>query len=254
MLTPLPHPTVAAVLARAGRRNPMLGLGVDPQLPGGGSAARWLGPDAPALAAELIARVGARVGTGERRVAASLVVLGYAARLVGPAVALLVRDGVLLDLRPEQVTFVYAAGTGFQLALTPPAGGWSGPQPELVARWHADVVDGHLRPVIDAVRQVAPVATGLLWGNVAAGVTGALATLARDGAHPAADCHRVGAALLDHGRLAGTGRLTLGDGRVDFTRRSCCLYYRLPAGGTCPDCPLRGRPARLRPGARGAGR
>ena len=27
-------------------------------------------------------------------------------------------------------------------------------------------------------------------------------------------------------------------GEVAFRRRSCCLYYRVAAGGKCGDCPL----------------
>jgi len=45
-------------------------------------------------------------------------------------------------------------------------------------------------------------------------------------------------ALLGHGPLRGSGHLTIHNGRLRFTRRSCCLYYRLDGGGTCGDCPL----------------
>jgi ferric iron reductase protein FhuF len=42
--------------------------------------------------------------------------------------------------------------------------------------------------------------------------------------------------LLDTDCLAGSGGIISGD--LGFRRRSCCLFYRLPGGGTCGDCPL----------------
>jgi len=47
--------------------------------------------------------------------------------------------------------------------------------------------------------------------------------------------------LLQRGRLAGTGRfLSTDPTRPErfFRRRSCCLFYRVPGGGTCADCVL----------------
>jgi hypothetical protein len=51
---------------------------------------------------------------------------------------------MLLDLRPSNVRFGYDPARGFN------------------------------RPMIGAVRSVVPVAVGLLWGNVASGLAGAL--------------------------------------------------------------------------------
>ncbi|WP_057136207.1 (2Fe-2S)-binding protein [Mycobacterium tuberculosis] len=42
--------------------------------------------------------------------------------------------------------------------------------------------------------------------------------------------------LLNTANLAGSGVLTGPD--LTFRRRSCCLFYRVPAGGKCGDCPL----------------
>ena len=43
----------------------------------------------------------------------------------------------------------------------------------------------------------------------------------------------VGARALAHPYLVGTGEPDL-----PFRRRSCCLFYRIPGGGTCGDCVL----------------
>src|SRR5262249_33805929 len=98
--------------------------------------------------------------------------------------------------------------------------------------------DGHLTPLLGAVRATAPVAPALLWGNVASGLAGALRGIARSGEAPPEDCYATGVALLDHGPLRDSGVLTLHNGGLSFRRRTCCLYYRLPDGGLCGDCAL----------------
>jgi ferric iron reductase protein FhuF len=231
----------ATAVRRAGRDNPLLGL--DTGADTGGIPADRLQPTsvgasgARAAAAELVDAVGGWLGSAERRVAASMVVLGYSARLVGPSVAVLLREAILLDLRPAQVRYSYASERGFRLAVSQPAG-WRGTPAALQVRWCHDVVDEHLGAVVAAVRSVVPVAAGLLWGNVASGLAGALRTLAASGAVPVARCHNAGLSMLDYGPLRDAGRLWVDGGQLCFLRRSCCLFYRLDGGGTCGDCPL----------------
>jgi ferric iron reductase protein FhuF len=218
---------VAGAIRRAGAGNPLLGIGTTGQR-------GQRGPVTTAAATDLVAAVGRWLGTDEARVAASMVVLGYAARLVGPSVAVPLRDGILPDLGPSRVEYSFRPDRGFQLTLPEPAG-WQGDPESLRQRWCEVVVDEHLAGVIDTVRGIVPVAAGLLWGNVASGLAGALKALAASGAVPADRCHAEGLARLDHGPLRGSGRL---DDRLRFVRRSCCLYYRLDGGGYCGDCPL----------------
>jgi len=163
-------------------------------------------------------------------VAASLVVLGYSARLLGPSVAVLLRDGVLLDVAPARVRFAYVVGGGFRLSLPQPAG-WAGP--DLAAGWCRVVLDEHLAMVVAAVCAQVQVAAGLLWGNIASGLVGTLSALVRADAVPLDACVAFATAALAHGPLAGTGEL---DASLRFRRRSCCLYYRIPGGGYCGDC------------------
>jgi hypothetical protein len=188
-----------------------------------------LGP-APTVA-HLIDEVGAWAGTHERRVAGSLVVLGYSARLVGPTIAVLLRDGILLDVRGVHVA--YEPSTGFRLSLPDPAG-WRAP----VTQWGGHVVDGPLAELIEEVSAAAPVAAGLLWGNVASGVAGALRSIAQSNAVTAEECLAAGSVLLEYGPLRGGGALTIHNGQLQFARRSCCLFYRLEGGGLCGDCAL----------------
>ena len=218
-----------AALHRAGHTNALFGMAPD----GGARADLLSKPNV----VRLVDAVAAWLGTAQRRVAASMVVLGYSARLVGPSVAVLLRDGILLDVRPARVRYTYRPESGFRLALPDP-GGWRGPPSLLREQWCRDVVDDHLGPVVAGVRAVVPVATALLWGNVASGLAGALRSLALTGdVSPERGLYE-GLSMLDHGPLRGTGRLWIDGGELRFLRRSCCLFYRLDGGGTCGDCPL----------------
>ncbi|MDT4986835.1 MAG: hypothetical protein QOI74_929 [Micromonosporaceae bacterium] len=238
-LMPVPTAEIVAAVRRSGADNPLLGIGLP-------SAEFPEGPDRrvrdDADVAALIEAVGSWAGSAERRVAASLVVLGYSARIVGPAVSVLLRDGILLDLRPSNVRYRFDPGRGFVLDLVR-AGGWreaaaGGDSGSLFDHWTRVVVDSQLAPLVETVRSVVPVASALLWGNVAAGLAGALRTVAASAAVPPERCHAAGGRLLDRGPLRGSGELTLRGGQVDFVRTTCCLYYRLPGAGLCGDCVL----------------
>src|SRR5439155_21586675 len=105
-LAPVAPAEVLAAVRQGGRDNPLLGIGT-----GAGSE-----PPEPTVG-ELVDAVGTWLHTAEPRVAASLVVLGYSARLVGPTLAVMLRDGVLLDVRPARVRHSYAPDRGFRLTL-----------------------------------------------------------------------------------------------------------------------------------------
>jgi ferric iron reductase protein FhuF len=224
-----------AAVRRAGAVNPLFALATGPPP---ADEAGWR-PAAdlaePAVAGRLVGDVGEAFGGPAARIAASMAVLGYSARLVAPTVATLLRDSVLLDVAPDKVCWRYAPGQGFQLRLPEPSGSRDAP---LLDRWRRGVVDDHLATLIRSVRAAVPVAQGLLWGNVASSLAGALRSLAIAGAVPLPACHEAGLVLLDHGPLRGSGTLTVRVGQLYFVRRSCCLYYKLPGGGMCGDCPL----------------
>ena len=93
-----------------------------------------------------------------------------------------------------------------------------------------------MEPVVEALRAITPVARGLLWGNAASSMAGALRTISRSGI--ATDCVALGEELFADPPLKGAGEFVPFPGEVVFRRRSCCLYYRLPAGLKCFSCPL----------------
>jgi hypothetical protein len=50
--------------------------------------------------------------------------------------------------------------------------------------------------------------------------------------------------ILGRPPLAGLGEVVAEPGHptgVGFARRTCCLFYRVPGGGTCGDCVLDAR-------------
>jgi ferric iron reductase protein FhuF len=219
-------PELVAAACRPVTGNPFLSFADG--FPGGRAAS-----DFAAAVPDLLAAVARATGAREPRVLASLVVLGYSSRLLGPSLTALLRDGVLLDVAPARVVFAFDGG--FRLALPQPAG-WVGSGTSLTARWCADVLDDHLATVVAAVRARVAVAPGLLWGNIASGLMGTLAALAAGATATREACHAFGSAVLAAGPLVGTGDL---DDSLRFRRHSCCLYYRLPGGGFCGDCPPR---------------
>jgi ferric iron reductase protein FhuF len=170
---------------------------------------------------DTLATIGARYRTTEKRVAASLFFLSYTARLLCPTVAAHVLDGAIPDIRPSNLWWRYEPELGLQVRLAEPLEG-----PGIVES---------MAPVVDAIRNVVPVACGLLWGNAASSMAGALRTISRTGTASAEECLVTAAKLFAEPPLEGSGEFT---GQVAFRRRSCCLYYRLDGGGTCGDCPL----------------
>jgi hypothetical protein len=179
---------------------------------------------------EWIEATGERLGVTEVRVAAATVHLGYAARLWSPVLGCALLRGVVPDLTRLRLV------TSPSLRLNvPEAGGWQvDTRDEMTALAYRVVVGRHLEPL--AGHLPVKVAPGLLRGNAAAALTGALRVLvaAHSGlGQPARDLAEV---LLATGALRGTGELT-GPG-LEFRRRSCCLFYRVPGGGLCGDCPL----------------
>lgn len=176
--------------------------------------------------------VAERLGTSERRVAASVAQLGLAARLWATALGPAALSGRFPDLRAENLHWDPRQQAPDDL-WTESAGLLPGTADRI-----RDVVQyGHLEPLLAAVRRDTAVSARLLWGNAGSALAGAVRQLigwARAHGRPdvAARARALAAELFDHPGLRDTGA-PHGPG---FRRRTCCLYYRGPGGGLCGDC------------------
>jgi hypothetical protein len=217
---------VRRALADAARTGPYFALSV------GDDGRRWQ-PAAALYAgrlAGLVESTAAQLGVTEARVAASTVHLGYAARLWSPVLGCALQDGIVPDLTELRT----GTATPMRLNLPGPRGWQPGSEEELAALTYRMVVTCHLEPL--GAGLPVKVAAGLLHGNAAAAMTGALRVLACTRPDLGRPARALAERLLDTGVLRGTGELT-GPG-LEFLRRSCCLFYRVPGGGLCSDCPL----------------
>ncbi|WP_412516825.1 (2Fe-2S)-binding protein [Actinomadura madurae] len=211
---------VVGVLRDVARIGPYFDVGTSPA----GGAGWGAFPGDWALLAALTDDYAEKLGTGERRVAASLVFQGLAARLWSPVVAAAAR-GIVPDL--GGLRWRWAAGEAIELGLDEPRGWRVGSVGEAVGLVERVVVDGQLRPLREVMLGFVGLADGLLWGNAASALAGSL-NVGPDG--------RVALVreLLGRGPLAGAGEFGAGG----FVRNNCCLYYRVPGGGMCGDCGL----------------
>jgi len=174
------------------------------------------------------------------RIAASVLHLGIVERLLSPAIGAAVLHRVVPDpaawrWRPAPRGPLPLLAEGPGAAVPDPAADPSGAAGALVGGY----LDGLVEPVSRAVGSRVPVSPRVLHGNTASAVAGALRHLSAARPEAAPGASALLRELLTRHPLDGAGRLDDG-GR--FTRRSCCLYYRLPGGGKCGDCIL------LRPG------
>lgn len=186
--------------------------------------------------ATVVSHVGREIGTDERRVAASTLFLGYAARLWSISLGAVVRSHVLPLLAPDDLLWHEEDGR-IALHLPNPRGVRGS---DLTSAAQETVLDRHLAPLIAALASHESVSPQVLWGNTASALLSAAQIL--DGGNR--DDRAMGAAvrILRDPRLANT----VEPDSTGYRRRSCCLFYRTPASGYCGDCVLTGPRRRSR--------
>ncbi|MET7399546.1 (2Fe-2S)-binding protein [Dactylosporangium sp. NPDC005572] len=164
------------------------------------------------------------------RVVASVLFLGIASRLVSPLLADVVLDDRVRAAEPADLWWKPVPGGPWPVACGPVA---TRPADALLP-----VVLGLVEPVLATFRERFRLSPKVLRGNVASALAGAAGQLP-------GDPWPVVAGLLARPPLLGTASLA---GR-SLRRHNCCLYYRIPGGGTCGDCVLTSwRKRDLRPG------
>jgi iron complex transport system ATP-binding protein len=222
-----PEADTGTVLAELSDINEYFGIGTGP-VDSGWRPVAQLYTD-PELLDGIVDRVQARIGAPERRVAASIFFLGFAARLWSVGVGAVLGHRLLPELAAEELLFREIGGR-ITLHIARPVG-WQGDDLEPML---ADtVLDSHLAPLSTALHQLGPVSRELLRGNAASALLGAAAEYdrLRSAVSPGPGWHLARSLCADQ-RLAGTICFS----EAAYRRTSCCLYYRTPGGGLCGDC------------------
>ncbi|MFC5721478.1 (2Fe-2S)-binding protein [Streptomyces gamaensis] len=191
---------------------------------------------------EVVAR---RLGTADRRVAASVAFQGIAGRLLSVALGSAVLTGRLPDLGDARLRWYPGRTAPEDLWLPAPRALPAEADP--AGRLRERVLGGPVAALHRAVAASVPVSRRLLWGNASSALAGSLRVLdtwCREHGRPedAGRARALAREVLDDPVLRGTGTLTCGGAGVSFVRDTCCLYYRAVPGGMCGDCVLRHPP------------
>jgi hypothetical protein len=190
------------------------------------------------------------------RVAASIVFLGLASRLVSPSLGAAVLGGVVPYLTLDNLWWRPVDGGPAPLAVRgsgPVTGRQIGDAAagrqlddpatldDAAALLSERCVQGLADPVAGAFQALFRLSPLVLRGNIASALAGAAGMLARSFPGRAETAGQLTARILALGPLRGTGEFVQPDAsqpRRFLIRRSCCLYYRVPGGGICGDCVL----------------
>jgi len=186
----------AGTLGRVAELGPYFAVSTGPVVEPGWRLVRALYTNRAALAG-LVGRVRARLGVGDSRVAASILVQGHAARLWSLSLGTVFHAGLVPDLHPDVLWWRDEDGS-VRLHLER-AQAWAGGHLEDVLA--ATVISAHLGPMITAVHHLGPLSDRLLWGNAASALLGAARVI--DGA-PTGPARAVADRLLGRGPLEGS--------------------------------------------------
>jgi ferric iron reductase protein FhuF len=199
--------------------------------------------------AVLAQRTGLEVDAVDERAVASLDSLAMVARLIAPPFAAAVLTGMVPVLDMGGVRWQDVIGGPIPVAFVGADVAVADRPQELAGLLDACVIQPVVAPLVDAFGTQFRLSAKVLWGNAASALGGAATMLATAGGEHAQRALRVAEDLLGGGSLRGHGRYVRPwPERPErfFVRHSCCLFYRIPGGGTCADCVLVSDDARLR--------
>ncbi|WP_162801931.1 (2Fe-2S)-binding protein [Ornithinimicrobium murale] len=202
-------------------------------------------------------RAGLAVGTGlpvaevQPRTAVSAAQVGLVSRFWSIALAAVALRDRVPDLSADRIWVDRSHRNPSPIAVS-----WDGQQgagqrgvghavdgtTETVAALEALVVHGAVAAVTDACGEHGRTSANVLVSNAASSLLAAARVIGRQVPGRAEHLDRVARALLTVPFLAAGGsfRSSEDDRQAgdQFRRNGCCLYYRLPGHGLCPDCVL----------------
>ncbi|GID64670.1 hypothetical protein Acy02nite_25510 [Actinoplanes cyaneus] len=183
-----------------------------------------------------------REAIGERAVA-SITFLGIASRLISPLLGAAAAGDALPIPDVDRLWWQPVPGGPMpiayrDLAAMPCAGE---PARAIAGELTASGTIGLVQPLLEAFRSRFALSPQVLWGNLASALGGAAGMIADQQPAHAARAASIVEEALRRPPLRFTADLVqpdLGCDRWFLVRRNCCLYYRIPGGGTCGDCVL----------------
>jgi hypothetical protein len=230
-------------LAEAGLAGPYFAIETPLARDGWRSFADLLDPDVLAenvagVQTVLAERTRLPVAELDLRACASTHFLGLASRLLAPALGTAAIAGVVPVLTVGSLGWQRVSGGPIPMALfeASEAGGT-----QLAPAIFDAVIDPVLRPLAEAFEQTFQLSPQVLWGNVGSALAGAAGMLNRTTATTTHDPVEIAVALGRIGPLRDMGSWDQpdpNDARRFFVRNNCCLFYKIPGGGTCGDCVL----------------
>ena len=194
-----------------------------------------------AVRAALADSSGMRPPQVDPRVAVSATQVGLASRLWSPVLSGAVLHGWVPDLSPANLLASPVHRGQVPLGLADPLAGAAVRTTEEAAEVIGEtVVRGSLRDLDEACATVGRTAPRVLLSNAASALTGAARVLAGQRPAVADAASALVRALLADPDLAPGGAFQDNPDGTDgsFLRGGCCLFYRLPGHGLCPDCVL----------------
>lgn len=194
--------------------------------------------DAGTLAG-LVGRFGAAYPGADRRAVASMWSQWYFPAPIVPALAALIRLDRALPLRLDEV-WLDLRENGTPVALLLPHDGAAG------GAGFAELIEGHVEPVVAQLSALFGVPRRVLWTNVAVLVDWTVRQVEECGACAAAPLAACRALLETRSRpcgganpLCGALRRSACAGGEACRRKVCCLRYKLPGVPSCGElCPL----------------
>ena len=227
--------------------------------PAGSDAVAWgevLSADAltsrfAVVRAALAAGSGMAVEEVDPKVAVSATQVGLASRLWSVALGAAVLEGWLPDLSSAAVVASPVHRGSVPLGISDPERGYAVSSPEEAARLVArTVVADSLEALTSACAAVGRTPERVLTSNSTSALVGAARVLSSHRPDRAAEAWALVRLLLQDPRVAAGGEvvdpsaLPSGVGGAmrgpdeAFLRSGCCVFYRLPGHGLCPDCVL----------------
>ena len=181
----------------------------------------------------------------DERAVASITFLGLASRLLSPPLAAAVVEGAVPV--PDRLWWRPVPGGPIPIAYDGLTAVECGEPSSIADVLTSTATQRLVAPLLEAYRRRFSVSPQVMWGNVASALGGAAGMIADAAPEHAARAAAVVEAALDRAPLRGMATLVRPDparARWFLVRRNCCLYYRIPGGGTCGDCVLTPEPVR----------